>query len=55
MQARKNFLLLTAECVMQEYEDLCKRLKELSILEGVNGLLMWDEMVRTPGQAFRHA
>lgn len=31
----------------QDYEELCKRLKELSTLEGVNGLLMWDEMVRS--------
>lgn len=29
----------------QDYDTLCERLKEISTLNGVSGLLMWDEMV----------
>jgi len=30
---------------VQVYDVLCERLKEISTLNGVRGLLMWDEMV----------
>ena len=30
----------------QAYEKLCSKLKELSALNGISGLLGWDEMVR---------
>jgi hypothetical protein len=29
----------------QAYDALCERLKEISALEGISGLLDWDEMV----------
>ena len=30
---------------VQDYDALCEKLKEISTLNGVSGLLMWDEMV----------
>jgi len=32
----------------QEYEKICEKLKELNSLEGISGLLGWDEMVMMP-------
>lgn len=34
------------EIFLQEYSDLCDKLKTISHLEGVSGLLGWDELVR---------
>eukprot|EP00884_Botryococcus_braunii_P012398 jgi/Botrbrau1/21159/Bobra.0061s0052.1 len=31
-----------------EYEELCEKLKEISNLDGISGLLDWDEMVMMP-------
>lgn len=33
------------DACVQDYDLLCNKLKELSTLGGINGLLMWDEMV----------
>lgn len=33
-------------CVSQTYDALTKKLKEVSALGGISGLLGWDEMVR---------
>ncbi|KIY91519.1 hypothetical protein MNEG_16445 [Monoraphidium neglectum] len=32
----------------QAYEKLCGKLRELNALEGISGLLGWDEMVMMP-------
>lgn len=37
--------------VKEDFEDLAKRLKEASALEGIGGLLGWDEMTMMPPQA----
>lgn len=34
----------------QAYEKLCGKLRELNALEGISGLLGWDEMVGGGGQ-----
>lgn len=34
--------------VKSDYEQLCKKLKEVSALGGISGLLGWDEMVMMP-------
>ena len=31
---------------MQKYEQLCAKLKDISALQGINGLLGWDEVGR---------
>lgn len=35
----------------QAYNELCGKLRELNALEGISGLLGWDEMVMMPGGA----
>ncbi|KAI7846262.1 hypothetical protein COHA_000242 [Chlorella ohadii] len=40
-----------ATAVKQDYEALCKKLKEVSALSGISGLLGWDEMVFLPSNA----
>lgn len=40
-----------APSVKQDYDVLCKKLKEVSALSGINGLLGWDEMVQLPPNA----
>eukprot|EP00873_Tetraselmis_striata_P036931 jgi/Tetstr1/457195/TSEL_043844.t1 len=37
-----------AQPLAQEYSDLCDKLKTISHLEGVSGLLGWDELVMLP-------
>lgn len=37
--------------MLQAYEALCGKLKELSSLGGISGLLGWDEMVMMPSGA----
>ncbi|KAK9827502.1 hypothetical protein WJX74_006289 [Apatococcus lobatus] len=32
----------------KDYDDLCEKLKEISTLNGISGLLGWDEMVMMP-------
>jgi hypothetical protein len=41
-------------CAKQEYEKVCEKLKELNSLEGISGLLGWDEMVRAPHAELSH-
>lgn len=37
-----------AASVTTQYDELCTKLKELSALQGIEGLLGWDEMVMMP-------
>ena len=45
--------LLSIQCWMetfsdQDYESLCDKLREISTLGGIGGLLQWDEAVMMP-------
>lgn len=35
----------------QDYEQLCDKLREISTLGGISGLLQWDEAVMMPAGA----
>ena len=38
-------------CVDQDYQSLCDKLREISTLGGISGLLQWDEAVMMPAGA----
>lgn len=41
---------LSPRC-LQDYESLCHKLREISTLGGIGGLLQWDEAVMMPAGA----
>jgi len=42
------FSIATMNTVTEKYDDVTKRLREINTLEGISGLLGWDEMVMLP-------
>lgn len=49
-----QYALLTgglSPCCLQDYESLCHKLREISTLGGIGGLLQWDEAVMMPAGA----
>jgi hypothetical protein len=38
---------LSLLCVLQAYDELTAKLRELDALNGISGLLGWDELVRS--------
>jgi carboxypeptidase Taq len=46
-----DIAVTSAEGVEKTYETLCRKLKDVSSLSGISGLLGWDEMVQLPSGA----